>query len=334
VCFRGFSFVQITSICFSPDGKTVAGGLIQGKVCFYDLVDFDQLKYKTQMDCRNRSGKFSKGTKVTGMCYRPQNTAYSTETEQETAAAAAAAASGGAVSMRWRRNVSNRNPALLNRPAELLVSTNDNRLRLCRLDDYSLKCKYRGLNNKSMQIKASFSSDGNSVICGSENGTVLIWNTQVPKRSALDAVVGRSSNRNDGVESFECTGDADVATTAALFAPAESLLVHLHNNLPILASLPPLPPPLPAAAAAAGSELDQQQHSKEGGGGGGATPARGHSRRSATASRGGGSTGGGGGGGNNPVTETFMRQVGADYCTRMVVTADYQGSLRVFVRLS
>jgi uncharacterized membrane protein YgcG len=223
----------------------------------------------------------------------------------------------------------------------LLVSTNDNRLRLCRLDDYSLKCKYRGLNNKSMQIKASFSSDGNSVICGSENGTVLIWNTQVPKRSTLDAVVGRSSNRNDGVESFECTGDADVATTAALFAPAESLLVHLHNNLPILASLPPLPPPPPltstaaAAAVVVGSELDQQQHSKEGGG---ATPARGPSRRSATASRGGGSTGGGGvvgtGGGNNPVTEAFMRQVGADYCTRMVVTADYHGSLRVFVRLS
>jgi hypothetical protein len=40
---------QITSICFSPDGTTVAGGLIHGRVYFYDLIDFDQLKYKTQV---------------------------------------------------------------------------------------------------------------------------------------------------------------------------------------------------------------------------------------------------------------------------------------------
>lgn len=44
ILFLYFSMIpQITSVCFSPDGKIVAGGLIQGKVYFYDLIDYGKL---------------------------------------------------------------------------------------------------------------------------------------------------------------------------------------------------------------------------------------------------------------------------------------------------
>jgi len=44
---------------------------------------------------------------------------------------------------------------------QLLVTTNDSRLRLFGLDDYCMITKYKGLVNRSMQIKAHFSEEGN-----------------------------------------------------------------------------------------------------------------------------------------------------------------------------
>jgi WD40 repeat protein len=56
----------VTSAAFSPDGYTAVAGLYQGQVILYHT---EQLRYKTQLDCRNRSGKDSGGRKVTGVCY-------------------------------------------------------------------------------------------------------------------------------------------------------------------------------------------------------------------------------------------------------------------------
>ena len=320
---------QITSICFSPDGKTVAGGLIQGKVYFYDLVDFDQLKYKTQMDCRNSGGKYSRGTKVTGMCYRPMPGAGGNAGGGGGAGqgGSGVGAYGGGMGglgnssgglgggdsdndnnsgiYKWRRNANTRNSAAaMQQQAQLLVSTNDSRLRLCRLDDYSLVCKYKGLRNKSMQIKASFSSDGSHVICGSENGAVHIWRTQPRKKSALSAFmsVGGNTNRNDAYETFDCTSSAEVATTVAVFAPVDSVFAHLYNNTHIL-----------SASTAVPVATNQQPHHGSRG------------TRAATVTA----------GSSMPAAaaEASLRTP-AEYSTRIVITADYEGSLRVFFRLS
>lgn len=59
-----------------------------------------------------------------------------------------------------------------------MVSTNDSRMRLFSVDNYSRVCKYKGLLNDHLQIKGRFSQDGDYVICGSENGNVYIWNKQ------------------------------------------------------------------------------------------------------------------------------------------------------------
>jgi WD40 repeat protein len=290
--------LQITSICFSPDGKTVAGGLIQGKVYFYDLVDFDQLKYKTQMNCRNAGGKYSAGTKVTGMTYRQLNSTYNPELD--------GAAPGQNSAYKWRRQTNNQRPASMQQAAQLLVSTNDSRLRLCRLDDYSVICKYKGLKNKSMQIKATFSQDGGHVICGSESGAVYIWNTLPKKQTTVSSLLSGKSNRNDGYECFDCTSGSDVATTVAIFAPVESVLTHLHHNTDVLATSGAL-----SSSAASAQATSSANNS---------SPLRDSNPSGASA----------GASGQRPEA----LRVSVDYSSRVVVTADYEGSIRVFFRLS
>jgi WD40 repeat protein len=60
----------ITSASFSPDGKLAVAGLSTGQCVFYRA---EGLPYFTQIDCRNRHGKFSKGRKVTGLAFLPDS---------------------------------------------------------------------------------------------------------------------------------------------------------------------------------------------------------------------------------------------------------------------
>lgn len=41
-----------------------------------------------------------------------------------------------------------------------------------------LQCKYKGHSNRNTQIRASFSADGNSIICGSDDGYVYVWSLE------------------------------------------------------------------------------------------------------------------------------------------------------------
>jgi len=276
----------ITSICFSPDGTTVAGGLIHGRVYFYDLIDFDQLKYKTQMDCRNNGGKYKRGTKVTGMCYRPKRADGGQNPTSPS--------HHGVISY-MRRRSANR---ALKKQIQLLVSTNDSRVRLCGLDDYSLTCKYKGLKNKSMQIKASFSADGGHVICGSESGQVHVWATE-KKGSALGTLsnllrMGRRSNRNSGCESFEATSGNDVAATVAIFAPVDSVYHYLDANKHVLGTPQVQRARKPSMGGVGGLRLE-----------------------------GVGATGG-----------SIVEAQVDDFSTRVIVTADSEGVLKVFLRIS
>ena len=64
----------------------------------------------------------------------------------------------------------------------MLVTTNDNRLRLCSVDDYSQIMKYKGglhTKNRNSHTKASFSDNGKHIICGSEQGSIIIWDKDV-----------------------------------------------------------------------------------------------------------------------------------------------------------
>ena len=119
----------VTAVTFSPSGAMVVAGLHHGQCVFYQT---NGLKYYTQIDCRNRSGKFKKGKKITGLEY-------------------------------------SRDGKLL------LVSTNDSRVRCYRLVDFSLVCKMKGVENEQLQIRATWSEDGQHVIMGSDKEYVAVW---------------------------------------------------------------------------------------------------------------------------------------------------------------
>ncbi|ESS31872.1 WD domain, G-beta repeat-containing protein [Toxoplasma gondii GAB2-2007-GAL-DOM2] len=54
----------VTAISLSPNGSVLAVGFRNGTIAFYDA---QTLKFRNELDCRNRKGKFSKGRKVTSL---------------------------------------------------------------------------------------------------------------------------------------------------------------------------------------------------------------------------------------------------------------------------
>jgi len=120
--------------------------------------DHVQLRYYTQVEARNRRGKFQQGRKVTGLMWLPPGALRPKNSREET----------------------------LSLPAQLLVSTNDNRMRLFQMETFSQLCKFKGLANESLQLAGSFSSDGKYVISASETGHVYVWNTTNVYRTAIE----------------------------------------------------------------------------------------------------------------------------------------------------
>lgn len=144
----------ITAVGFTNDGKTAIAGSYLGICIFYET---DGLKYSTQIHCRSQRGKNSRGEKITSIESMPK---YSEQQDQQRS---------GSITSRQQSQHSSEE--------KLLITSNDSRLRLFNLRDKSLHCKYRGLQNSSSQIRASFSDDGKFIIAGSEDGYVYIWNS-------------------------------------------------------------------------------------------------------------------------------------------------------------
>lgn len=104
----------------------------------------------------------------------------------------------------------------------VLISTNDSRMRLFSLHDYSLKQKYKGLINEEAPIKATFSHNFMHVISGSDTGEVFIWNQlniYTPRDKCWYRIFNR--DRNSSFEYFK-VGRAKT-TTCAIFSSAEML---------------------------------------------------------------------------------------------------------------
>ncbi|KAF0746943.1 hypothetical protein AaE_007931, partial [Aphanomyces astaci] len=109
-----------------------------------------------------------------------------------------------------------------------LVSTNDSRMRLFSVDNYSRVCKYKGLVNNYLQIKGRFSQDGDYVICGSENAHVYIWNKSAIHSSSM--LLGHKQDRNNAFESFSAADTTGGVVTVALFAPASTYALVNHDS--------------------------------------------------------------------------------------------------------
>jgi WD40 repeat protein len=126
-------------------------------------------------------------------------------------------------------------PRMTSGPDSILFTTTDSRIRLFQLDDKSCSKEYKGLTNKSGQIKASFSDDGKYIICGSEDRQVYIWNVEPPQTSRREMVEkiqsiirGRDAMTINTYETFVASNSA---VTAAVFAPQRTRIILETANL-------------------------------------------------------------------------------------------------------
>ncbi|KAH8801615.1 WD40-repeat-containing domain protein [Xylogone sp. PMI_703] len=181
----------ITAVAFTPDGKTALAGVLSGLCLFYET---EGLKYNTQIHVRSSRGKNAKGSKITGIR-----------------------------TMTFPRD----DP---NGETKILISSNDSRVRIYNLKDKALEVKLRGHENTCSQIKASFSDDGQYVICGSEDRKAYIW-------SLAPEDVDNKDKRP--IELFEAHSDM---VTAAVFAPTKSRQLLSTSGDPIydLCNPPPV----------------------------------------------------------------------------------------------
>lgn len=182
---------MVTAVAFTPDGKTAITGTLSG-LC--TLHDTEGLKAHSQIHVRSNRGKNSKGSKITGI-----------DTIQ------------------------------VSRPigppdVKILITSNDSRVRMYNLRDRSLELKFRGNENTTSQIRASFSDDGRFVICGSEDKRVYVWPTGPLERQEPD---------KRPVEIFEAH---TAIVTSALLMPTNSRRLLARSGDPIydLCNPPPV----------------------------------------------------------------------------------------------
>ncbi|KAK9771765.1 putative WD repeat-containing protein C3H5.08c [Seiridium cardinale] len=181
----------ITAVAFSPDGKTCIAGCLNGLCTFYET---EGLKFETQMYVRSSRGKNAKGSKITGI---------------QTMASP---------------------PDQPNGQVKVLVTSNDSRIRIYNLRDKALELKFKGHENTSNQIRASFSDDGSYVICGSEDKKAFIWSTGPSQSDHKD---------KRPCEHFEAHS---AIVTQAVFAPTvtRELLQTSHDPIFTLCNPPPV----------------------------------------------------------------------------------------------
>lgn len=223
---------MVTAVGMSRDGKRAVVGSMRGKCRFYSAGNAN-LEYEAQLDVKNKRGQHARGKKVTGVAFAPSSRALFGSRYQRTEGSENVGnVSSSSQPMRnshtsslkistspleARQSTRAVSAMLASNPPSLLVTSNDSRIRL--YDGYVMKAKYKGHQNRSTQIKASFSSRGDYIICGSDDGCVYVWNTKKsslpgsPEWNRSQQAVGSSSSRR-GTASSQASANASVEDAA------------------------------------------------------------------------------------------------------------------------
>ncbi|KAJ3054932.1 hypothetical protein HK097_000289, partial [Rhizophlyctis rosea] len=112
----------VTAVSFTSDGGMAIAGTFGGDCIFYE---FDGLKYNTQIQVRSSKGRNAKARKITGIECLSTGSGVGEGTEER-----------------------------------VIITSNDSRVRVYNLRDKSLYRKFKGVENRSSQIRATGSEDG------------------------------------------------------------------------------------------------------------------------------------------------------------------------------
>ena len=197
----------VTCTTFSINGKFAIAGLYDGQ-CFFYSTQGHRLKYVTAIECRNSSGKYRKGRKVTGLQYLPQ-----INKDQHV---------NIGVGDGHGHIINDKHKKMEHGSPQLLITTNDSRLRLYNLSNFDMKCKYKGHENTQSQIHARFSPDGKLIICGSEDNNIYIWKVEKSFNDESNSLFQskKSKNRQEYYEYFKSNCKLP---QVALFAPHRTI---------------------------------------------------------------------------------------------------------------
>lgn len=207
----------ITAAEYRPDGELVATGLFDGKVIFYSVEDGIKLKYRTQINCKN--GRSTVGEKVTGLifvCNLGNDEAKGKKKDKKELKQSLCIGQFLNLKETYLGNQKKQ------KPYQILITTNDSRVRLVGLNDYRVVRKYKGAFNSSLQIESNISESGKFITCGSDTRTCTIWNTTT-KYNPLH-VNETDFLKYDKVgthESFQATKTD--AVTDSIFVPSNSV---------------------------------------------------------------------------------------------------------------
>ncbi|XP_031553954.1 WD repeat-containing protein 44-like [Actinia tenebrosa] len=213
-CFQHIDFV--TAIVFHPrDDRYFLSGSLDGKIRLWNIPDKKVALWNEVEGTGSNlitaanfclQGRFAVVGTYDGRCifYETERLKYHTQWQVRS-------------SSRNKRSRGRKISGIEPMPGEekVLITSNDSRIRLYDLKDNSLSCKYKGCTNASSQIKASFSHDGQYLICGSEDHFAYIWRTQH----------GIPSARRDKNEFYESFSAHDAVVTVATFTPVPWLII-------------------------------------------------------------------------------------------------------------
>ncbi|KAL0043328.1 hypothetical protein WJX79_001633 [Trebouxia sp. C0005] len=233
-CLRTFKHTDfVTALDFHPaDDKFFLSGSIDGKVRMWNIPDqrvvdwADVHEMVTAVNFSPDGAKAIVGT-MKGKCrfYLCANFKLEYETQIDVKNKRSGQKTGKKITgMQF----------LASDTSKLLITSNDSRIRL--YDGLRLQCKYKGHSNRNTQIRASFSADGSSIICGSDDGHVYVWSTDSTSSSSQTA--SKKDKEKDKSSSYECFHAHDDIITVAVFAPdtAHRMMDGQNTALPVATS--------------------------------------------------------------------------------------------------
>lgn len=230
---------SVTSVAFNPDGETVAAGLATGDIFTFE---FKELKYLSRIECKNRSGKYKDGSKITSISYFSQRNRPASLNNSSHNGSMGGSSHGSSHGYpvniyssshgyeSQRVNIGTLRRQSVPSSNYFMVSSNDSRIRICQINNRSFVEKIKGHDNYQSHIKASFSEDGSYCISGSEDGNVYIWNLNnfITNHVSNQSISNEECYKNDSYDKFQSSKND--TCVGAIFASSDSIRRFIRNQ--------------------------------------------------------------------------------------------------------